>query len=79
MHPDVTEDVPALSDWPIERPPRWRWLVNLPQPAKEEQTLKRCVERGRPFGSDDWVSRMAKRLGLEATLRGRGRPPKKGS
>ena len=76
MHPEVTEDVPALSDWPIERPPRWRWLVNLLQPAEDEQTLKRCVERGRPFGSDDWVSRMARRLGLEATLRGRGRPPK---
>jgi hypothetical protein len=53
--------------------------VNLPQPAEEEQTLKRCVERGRPFGSDDWVSRMAKRLGLEATLRRPGRPPKNGS
>ena len=32
------------------------------------------VQRGRPFGEDGWVQRMAKRFGMEATLRPRGRP-----
>jgi putative transposase len=36
------------------------------------------VLRGSPFGSEDWQKRIAKRLGLEYTLRPRGRPKKKG-
>ena len=35
-----------------------------------------CVNRGRPFGDPNWVTDTAKRLGLEWTIRPRGRPKK---
>jgi REP-associated tyrosine transposase len=43
---------------------------------KEEQleTVRTSVNRGRPLGVETWVQRTAKRLGLEFTLRGPGRP-----
>jgi predicted nuclease of predicted toxin-antitoxin system len=36
--------------------------------------LRTSVQRGRPFGSEGWVVRTAKRLGLVPTLQPRGRP-----
>ena len=37
----------------------------------ELAALHRCLSRGRPFGSDVWVRRIAKKVGLESTLRPR--------
>jgi putative transposase len=68
----------VLSDWPLPVPSRWRQLVNRPQTEAELQALRRCVQRGQPFGSDAWVRRTAQALGLESTLRSRGRPRKRG-
>ena len=34
------------------------------------------LNRGTPFGSSRWATRRARRLGLESTLRPRGRPKK---
>jgi len=36
------------------------------------------MRRGRPYGDEAWVTRTAGRLGLMASLRPTGRPPKKG-
>jgi hypothetical protein len=58
------------------RPRQWRAHVNRPQSDAELAALHRCVARGTPYGSDDRVARTARRLGLESTLRPRGRPPK---
>ncbi|MEK7762155.1 MAG: transposase [Nitrospirota bacterium] len=63
-----------LSDWPIERPRDWLAHVKRPQTASELESLRTSVQRGRPFGEEDWVRRMVKRFGMEATLRPRGRP-----
>ena len=63
-----------LADWPVERPRDWLARVNRPQTASELESLRTSVQRGRPFGEEDWVRRMAKRFGMEATLRPRGRP-----
>lgn len=69
-----------LSEWPVPRPHRWVAWVNEPQTPQEVETLRRCVSRGQPFGSESWGQRMVRRLGLEATVRPRGRPKKnKGS
>jgi len=38
--------------------------------------MRTCVKRQAPFGAPDWVARMATSLGLESTLRARGRPHK---
>jgi putative transposase len=63
-----------LSDWPIDRPRDWVRRVNRAETAAELETLRVSVQRGRPFGEDAWVGRMAKRFGMESTLRPRGRP-----
>ncbi|MCK6457244.1 MAG: transposase [Phycisphaerae bacterium] len=66
-----------LHAGPVERPRDWLRRLNTPQTAAEEQAVRRSVVRGRPFGGEAWVLRMAKRLGLESTIRPRGRPRKK--
>ncbi len=65
-----------LCAWPVDRPRNWRQLVNQPQTAAEEDAIRVCIARGRPFGDAGWQKRTAARLGLELTLRARGRPRK---
>lgn len=70
------EDVPALSTWPVPQPRKWIELVNEPQTDAELLALRASVERGRPFGAARWQQHTAKQLGLESTMRPRGRPRK---
>jgi putative transposase len=73
----VHGDAPAralLSEWPIARPRNWIERVNRPENQAELDALRRSVNRGSPFGDNRWVERTAKRMGLESTLRPRGRP-----
>jgi putative transposase len=63
-----------LHPWPLALPRKWAQLVNTPQTEAEEQALRRSVNRGSPLGSEAWQKRMVRRLGLEYTLRPRGRP-----
>ena len=63
-----------LGDWPVKRPRQWVGWVNRPETASELEDLRCSAQRGRPFGSQGWVVRIAKRLSLESTLRPRGRP-----
>ena len=44
--------------------------------AERAEAWRCCVHRGRPFGDANWIADTAKRLGLEWTLRPRGRPKK---
>ncbi|HKA53662.1 MAG TPA: hypothetical protein VKJ47_08360 [Candidatus Binatia bacterium] len=66
----------ALHAWPVAMPADWVERVNAPQTEAELQALRRAVARNSPFGSPAWSTETARRLGLEATLRPRGRPPK---
>lgn len=65
---------PAPS--PVKLPRNWRDLVNRPQTEAEVVAVRRSLERGTPLGGDVWRRRTADRLGLEHTLRPRGRPRK---
>ena len=76
LHPAANQDQPALCPWPIDRPPDWLARVNRALTKKELEAVRTSVDRGRPFGSEPWQHRTAKRLGLESTFRPRGRPPK---
>lgn len=76
LHPDVTEGVPPLAGWPIERPRDWIVIINQPETDKELAAFRRSIEKDRPFGSIAWQENVAKELGLEATFRGQGRPRK---
>jgi putative transposase len=75
-HGGVPEACEILSDWPGGIPRNWLQTVNRPQSQAEVDAVRLAVRRGRPFGSPAWISRTAVQLGLETTLRSRGRPPK---
>jgi len=63
-----------LSDWPLPRPSRWTQHVNQPQSKAELEAIRRCLRRGQPYGGEAWTQRTARKLGLQSTLRPRGRP-----
>ncbi len=68
-----------LAAWPVPQPAQrhgeqWVEWVNGPQTEGELRSLRACTMRGRPFGDDAWVQRIAESLDLGATLRRRGRP-----
>jgi putative transposase len=65
-----------LHDGPVDRGRRWLADVNSPMTPEEEDALRRSVNRGTPWGSQTWQQRTAGRLGIEASLRPRGRPSK---
>ena len=64
-----------LLSWLISRLNE-QGLIDSGQLLAELQALRTSVVRGRPFGREDWQRRTAKQLGLEYTLRPRGRPRK---
>src|SRR5439155_15121021 len=70
------DDRAILAPWPVSMPRRWVAVVNAAQTAAEEEAVRAGLRRGRPVGEEAWVARTAERLGLEGTLRPRGRPPK---
>jgi len=65
-----------LTDPAAGFPAGWVDYVNRPQTLEEEKALACCIARGRPFGPPDWVAATAAKLGIETTLRPRGRPRK---
>jgi|ERR1017187_8049423 putative transposase len=69
-------DGPELDDGPIVKPKNWLEWVNEPQTEAELESLRRCILRGAPFGSESWEKRTAERLGLQASLAPLGRPKK---
>ena len=69
------ESEPALlSPWPLPRLPRWVERVNEPLTDDELAAIRTSAKRGSPYGEASWIESSVKRLGLESTLRPRGRP-----
>jgi putative transposase len=68
---------PALDGGPVVRPANWLDHVNEPQTEAEVERLRESLRRGRPFGDLLWMQHTAVRLGLQASLRPRGRPKKR--
>ena len=68
---------PMLDAGPVRRGRQWLDYVNEPQTEAEVKRLRESVQRGRPFGQEAWLTKTAAELGLEASLRPRGRPRKK--
>jgi putative transposase len=58
----------------MERPKDWDEFVNESERESELEDLRSSAQRGRPFGREDWMIKIAKQLGLEPTLNPRGRP-----
>jgi putative transposase len=61
----------------VLRPANWLDYVNEPQTEAEVERLRESLRRGRPFGDLLWMQHTAVRLGLQASLRPRGRPKKR--
>ncbi len=70
------EERAMLAAWPGAEPRSWLRTVNAKLPEEELDTLRQCVNRGRPYGSDYWTKRTASALGLEHVFRRPGRPRK---
>ncbi len=66
-----------LTPWPVPRPGDWTAQVNRGIAEAELNRLRLHILRGRPFGSAAWTDQAARRMGLESSLRDRGRPRKK--
>jgi putative transposase len=69
-------DQALLAAWPLPRKAGWVDHVNEPITEAELATLRRCVQRGSPFGDASWSERTVRRLRLDSTLRPQGRPKK---
>ena len=70
-----------LATWPLSRRPGWIDHVNAAQHEREVEAIRKSIQRGNPYGDEAWSERAVRKLGLETTLRPRGRPrnPEKGS
>jgi len=65
-----------LATWPVPRPRCWSDHVDRVQTEAELESLRRSVQRGVPYGNRWWTASTAEDLGLQSTLRARGRPRK---
>ena len=59
---------------PLKHPPGWTAYVNTPVTPAEMEAVRQCVSRDAPYGDPNWAERTAKQLGLEASMRPKGRP-----
>lgn len=50
--------------------------VNRPMTEAEEERLRECVRRGASYGDESWIAQTASALGLESSVRTRGRSSK---
>ena len=60
----------------MQRPRNRVALVNRALSETELESIRLCMARNRPYGGEAWQGETARRLGLEASLRPRGRPAK---
>jgi putative transposase len=60
---------------PIELPSPWLSFVDKPMSREEHDQLQRSMQRGTPFGSEDWIKHVVQEMHLESSIRPRGRQP----
>jgi len=78
-HREVIGERPhfLIDKVPLELPQAWNRWVDVPLPAREREGLRLSVNRQSPYGDSMWQKKLSRALGLESTLRSRGRPRKK--
>jgi putative transposase len=62
---------------PIGVPVDWAAFVDTPLTQQELDRLQQSIDRQAPFGGAEWQSRICSALGLESTMRARGRPKRR--
>lgn len=73
-HQGSAKEKALLSAWPLRRRPGWLEFVNEPHSESELKALRQSVQRGIPYGEPAWRDQTVAALGLESTMRPRGRP-----
>ena len=63
-----------LSKWPIKKPKDYLTYLTTPESDDELEALRRSVNKGQPFGDDDWMLDMVEKHDLYSTTRSGGRP-----
>jgi len=63
-----------LAQSPVPLPANWETYVNQPQTLAEIESIRTCIQRQRPFGTENWVEREARTLGLLQSVAPLGRP-----
>ena len=62
----------VLTDWPIEIPNDYDAFIHEPVTIEELEGIRNTVQRGRLYGSENWINCMQKRLKIpKRKLRGR--------
>ncbi len=72
----IESELSILAQGPVPLGAHWTDHVNQPHSEAELIAIRRSVQRGQPYGGAIWRSKVARQLGLEHTLRPRGRPIK---
>ena len=70
------ESLFELSDGPVKLPRRWGKLVDEVIKPEWLGVLENSIRRGAPFGDLNWQAVTVKKMGLESTMKPRGRPNK---
>lgn len=66
----------VLSDLPLTLPTNWTEYVDTAWPSDELAGIRKSVNRQAPYGREGWIQKLCIVLGLESTIRERGRPRK---
>ena len=66
-----------IDEIPVELPKDWGGYVDSPFIKRELVILRESVNRQSPYGTLTWQMKVGRELGLECTLRARGRPRKR--
>lgn len=66
----------VLSKLPISLPANWTKFIDTALTSSEIEKLRKSVNRQAPYGKDEWIKKLCGVLGLESTIRHRGRPKK---
>ncbi|HYA13120.1 MAG TPA: transposase [Syntrophales bacterium] len=65
-----------VDELPLELPQEWSRYVDEPLTEGEMEKLRISVNRQAPYGESAWQRKVCAALGLESTMRRRGRPCK---
>jgi putative transposase len=74
LMPDANR--PDLDPGAVIRGPGWLEFVNTPLTEAEVAAIRLSLRRDRLYGTDAWTTETAGLLGLEYSLRSRGRQPR---
>ena len=65
-----------LAPPPVALPRSWSDWVDEPQTTQEQEAVRACIARPRPFGADEWIREAAECQPYRSSGRGPGRPRK---